>query len=123
LWEGSDVHAGDQPAIDCPLAKHGIHPGDLHPFKDVEKYVGFLERPELAKWQKPDAIVAELGLSGNETVVDVGAGSGYFSFRLARALPRGNVIATDIQPEMVRHMHRNPFAPSTILKSRSMSPP
>jgi ubiquinone/menaquinone biosynthesis C-methylase UbiE len=38
-------------------------------------------------------------------VVDVGAGSGYFSFRLARALPRGTVIATDIKPEMVRHMH------------------
>jgi len=46
-----------------------------------------------------------LGLSGNETVVDVGAGSGYFSFRLARAVPRGTVLATDIQPEMVRHMH------------------
>ena len=104
------MHAVDQPeqpgqpGIDCPLAKHGIHLGDLHPFKDTEKYIAFLERPERAKWQKPDAIVAALGLSGNETVVDVGAGSGYFSFRLARVLPRGTVVATDIQPEMVRHM-------------------
>ena len=94
-----------QPPIDCPLAKHGIHPGDLHPFKDAEKYIAYLERPDRAKWQKPEAIVAALGLAGNETVVDVGAGSGYFSFRLARALPRGTVIATDIQPEMVRHIH------------------
>ncbi|MCK6544465.1 class I SAM-dependent methyltransferase [Myxococcota bacterium] len=36
------------------------------------------------------------------TVADVGAGTGYFSVRLARAVPRGEVIATDLQPEMVR---------------------
>ena len=102
---GQPNHGGDQPAIECPLAKHGVHPGDLHPFKETEKYIAFLERPDRAKWQRPDAVVAALGLSGNETVVDVGAGSGYFSFRLARALPRGIVIATDIQPEMIRHMH------------------
>lgn len=97
--------AGGQPAIEYPLAKQGIHPADLQPFKDTEKYIAFLERPDRAKWQRPDAIVAALGLVGNETVVDVGAGSGYFSFRLARALPRGTVIATDIQPEMIRHIH------------------
>jgi 2-polyprenyl-3-methyl-5-hydroxy-6-metoxy-1,4-benzoquinol methylase len=100
----SGLDAGE-PAIECPLAKQGVHPADLHPFKDVEKYIAFLERPDRAKWQRPDAIVAALGLAGNETVVDVGAGSGYFSFRLARALTRGTVVATDIQPEMVRHMH------------------
>jgi SAM-dependent methyltransferase len=99
------MHAPGHPPIDCPLAKRGIHPSDLHPFKDTEKYIAFLERPDRDKWQKPDAIVAALGLAGSETVVDIGAGSGYFSFRLARALPRGTVIATDIQPEMVRHMH------------------
>jgi 2-polyprenyl-3-methyl-5-hydroxy-6-metoxy-1,4-benzoquinol methylase len=98
------VDAG-QPAIACPLAKQGVHPADLRPFKDVEKYIAFLERPERATWQRPDAVVAALGLAGNETVVDVGAGSGYFSFRLARALPGGSVVASDIQPEMVRHMH------------------
>jgi 2-polyprenyl-3-methyl-5-hydroxy-6-metoxy-1,4-benzoquinol methylase len=94
-----------QPAIECPLAKHGIHPADLQPFKDVAKYIAFLERPDRAKWQRPDAVVAALGLAGHETVVDVGAGSGYFSFRLAAALPKGTVIAIDIKPEMVRHLH------------------
>jgi SAM-dependent methyltransferase len=98
------VDAG-QPSIECPLAKQGIHPADLRPFKDTEKYIAFLEQPERAEWQRPDAVIAALSLAGNETVVDVGAGSGYFSFRLARALPRGMVVATDIQPEMVRHMH------------------
>jgi len=36
------------------------------------------------------------------TVADVGAGTGYFSVRLARAVPRGEVIATDLEPDMVR---------------------
>jgi len=95
----------DTPPVDCPLAKHGVHPGDLRPFKDVEKYIAFLERPDRARWQRPDAVIAALGLGGGETVADVGAGSGYFSFRLARAVPRGKVVALDIQPEMVRHIH------------------
>jgi 2-polyprenyl-3-methyl-5-hydroxy-6-metoxy-1,4-benzoquinol methylase len=104
-WAWADEAPAYSPGIDCPLAKQGVHPADLRPFKDVEKYIAFLERPDRAKWQRPDAVVAALGLVGDETVVDVGAGSGYFSFRFARAVPRGKVVAIDIQPEMVRHMH------------------
>jgi ubiquinone/menaquinone biosynthesis C-methylase UbiE len=100
----STVDAGT-PDIECPLAKHGIHPSDLRPFKDTEKYIAFLERPDRAKWQRPDEVVKALALTGAETIFDVGAGSGYFSFRFARALPHGQVVASDIQPEMVRHMH------------------
>jgi 2-polyprenyl-3-methyl-5-hydroxy-6-metoxy-1,4-benzoquinol methylase len=92
-------------AINCPLAKQGIKPHDLRPFEDTEKYIAFLERPDRATWQKPEAVAAALGLSGKETIVDVGAGSGYFSFRLARAVPEGKVIALDVEPEMIRHIH------------------
>jgi ubiquinone/menaquinone biosynthesis C-methylase UbiE len=77
----------------------------LKPFEDVEDYIAFLERPDRAAWQKPGAVVAALELKGTETVVDLGAGSGYFSFPLARALPAGKVVAIDIEPEMVRHIH------------------
>lgn len=101
----ADDAPAHMPGVDCPLAKAGLSGGDLKPFKDVEKYIAFLERPDRAKWQKPDAVVAAMKLGGDETVVDVGAGSGYFSFRFARALPRGKVIAIDIAPEMVRHVH------------------
>jgi 2-polyprenyl-3-methyl-5-hydroxy-6-metoxy-1,4-benzoquinol methylase len=104
-WAAADPAPVHTPGIDCPLAKQGLHHGDLRPFKDVEKYIAFLERPDRAQWQKPDAVVAAMGLSGDETVVDVGAGSGYFAFRFARVLPRGKVVAIDIQPEMVRHIH------------------
>jgi SAM-dependent methyltransferase len=98
-------HDPAHPPIECPLAKQGINPAHLRPFEDVEKYIAFLERPDRAAWQRPDALVAALGLKGNETVVDIGAGSGYFAFRFARALPEGSVVAMDVEPEMVRHMH------------------
>lgn len=93
------------PPIECPLHKAGIDPTKLKPFKEVEKYIQFLERPDRAKWQKPEAVVKALGLKGSETVVDLGAGSGYFSFRFAKALPQGKVVAIDTQPEMIRHIH------------------
>lgn len=98
-------HDPMHPPIDCPLRKHGINPQDLKPFDDVERYIAFLDREDRAAWQRPDAVVEALGLSGAETVVDLGAGSGYFTFRLAAALPRGKVVAIDIEPEMVRHIH------------------
>jgi SAM-dependent methyltransferase len=94
------------PPIECPLRKAGIDPTKLQPFEEVEKYIQFLERPDRVKWQKPDEVVKALALKGTETVVDLGAGSGYFTFRLSNALPKGKVIAIDAQPEMVRHVHR-----------------
>ena len=100
-----DNQPGGQAPIDCPLHAKGVHPADLKPFAETEKYIEFLERPDRAEWQKPDAVVAALGLKGNETITDVGAGSGYFTFRFAKALPRGKVVATDIDPEMIRHIH------------------
>jgi len=94
------------PPIECPLRKAGIDPRKLRPFREVEKYIKFLERPQRAEWQKPDEVVKTLKLKGTETVVDLGAGSGYFTFRLAKAVPRGLVWAIDSQPEMVRYVHR-----------------
>jgi 2-polyprenyl-3-methyl-5-hydroxy-6-metoxy-1,4-benzoquinol methylase len=98
-------HDASPTAIECPLAKKHLDPSKMRPFEDVEKYIAFLDRPDRASWQRPDAVVAALGLTGSETVADVGAGSGYFTFPLARALPRGKVFAIDIEPEMVRHVH------------------
>ena len=100
------VAAEDLPPIECPLRKAGIDKTKLKPFEEVEKYIQFLERADRAKWQKPEAVVKTLGLTGMETVVDLGSGSGYFTFRLSKAVPKGKVIAIDSQPEMVRHVHR-----------------
>jgi FkbM family methyltransferase len=43
-----------------------------------------------------------MGLNSDHVVADIGAGSGYFSFRIAKLVPDGNVMAVDIQPEMLQ---------------------
>jgi hypothetical protein len=45
------------PGSDCPLRRAGIAPTKLKPFEEVKKYIQFLERPDRAKWQKPDEVV------------------------------------------------------------------
>jgi ubiquinone/menaquinone biosynthesis C-methylase UbiE len=98
-------HDHADPPIDCPLRKQGVDTHGLRPFDEVEDYIAFLERADRAAWQKPAVVVAALDLDGTEVVSDVGAGSGYFTFRLAEALPEGHVRAIDIEPEMLRHIH------------------
>lgn len=99
------AHDPANPPIDCPLRNQGIDFAHMRPFEEVEEYIAFLERPDRAGWQRPDEVVAALGLNGSETVFDLGAGSGYFAFRFARALPTGRVIAADTEVEMIRHIH------------------
>jgi ubiquinone/menaquinone biosynthesis C-methylase UbiE len=99
------AHDQGLPGIDCPLRRAGVDPSHLRPFAEVEQYIAFLDRPERDAWQKPEAVVQALGLRGDETIFDLGAGSGYFSFRFARAVPRGKVVAADLEPEMIRHIH------------------
>jgi predicted methyltransferase len=79
-------------AIECPLRGKGVEASHLQPFAETERYIEHLERADRAAWQKPEALIASLRLAGTETVADVGAGSGYFTFRFARALPKGRVV-------------------------------
>jgi ubiquinone/menaquinone biosynthesis C-methylase UbiE len=52
-------------------------------------------------WQKPDEVIAALGLKAGDRVADIGSGSGYFTLRLARAVgPSGKVYAVDIDRAM-----------------------
>lgn len=63
----------------------------------------WLERAEREQEEAPRKAVKMLGLEPGMTVADVGAGSGYYSELLAKAVgPSGKVYATDIQPGMVR---------------------
>ncbi|NJL82505.1 MAG: methyltransferase domain-containing protein [Chloroflexaceae bacterium] len=61
----------------------------------------WLERPSREIQEQPDRLMASLGLQGTEIVADLGAGTGYFSFRLAPLVPQGKVLAVEIQPEML----------------------
>ena len=62
----------------------------------------WLNRPSRIQEEMPDQVVANMGLSADDVVADIGAGSGYFSFRIAATVPEGRVLAVDIQPEMLQ---------------------
>lgn len=56
-------------------------------------------------WQLPDRVVAELPIaSKNAVVADIGAGSGYFTRRLALLVPEGRVYAVDVDGEFADHL-------------------
>lgn len=61
----------------------------------------WLERPEREKTELPGRVVRALDLSPSDVVADIGAGTGYFTFRLASEVPHGQVYAVDIQTEML----------------------
>ncbi len=88
----------------CKHHHHHDHAEGHGDFGDLASSLSRLEAPERAEWQRPDELVAALRLAGSETVVDLGAGTGYMTFPLARALPRGKVVAIEPQPELARHL-------------------
>lgn len=75
-----------------------------HKFTNAEDWVKVFDDPARDAWQEPDRVVAELALTPTMIVADIGAGTGYFTVRLARAVPEGRVIATDLEPDMVRYL-------------------
>ena len=69
--------------------------------------LGLLEGPDRDAWQRPDQIMDALRIGDGSTVADLGAGSGWFTVRLARRVgPNGMVYAEDIQRQMIDAIER-----------------
>ena len=65
-------------------------------------YADWLTRPERQREEQPDKLVKSLKIAPGATVVDLGAGVGYFTWRLAKRVgPEGKVLAVEIQQEML----------------------
>lgn len=75
-----------------------------HSFKDAEQWAHVFDDPSRDGWQKPHQVIQALALAPDAVVADIGAGTGYFSARLSRMLPKGKVYAVDVEPGMVRHL-------------------
>jgi ubiquinone/menaquinone biosynthesis C-methylase UbiE len=92
LARGQSVHSREQ-------AEH------LH--RDPQAYIAMLENPARDAYQKPEEVLKALALREGETVADIGAGSGYFTLRFARAVGEsGRVWAVDVDPAMILHLNR-----------------
>ncbi len=86
-----------------PMTMEEMH--RLH--QDSKAYIAMLEDPERDAYQKPHDVIMALNLKEGETVADIGAGSGYFTFRFSHHVgDKGRVYAVDISPDMILHMNR-----------------
>jgi predicted methyltransferase len=62
----------------------------------------WLERSERETEEKPQLVIDALEIKPGQTIADLGAGSGYYSFRIAPLVgPTGRVLAIDIEPKML----------------------
>jgi ubiquinone/menaquinone biosynthesis C-methylase UbiE len=80
--------------------------GKFYMGREIAHVMGYqgaewLERPERIDEERPDQVVEQMKLKPTDVVADVGAGTGYFSFRISRVVKQGKVFAVDIQPEML----------------------
>ena len=67
----------------------------------------WLERSGRRQEENTDLLLKELQLKPTDVVADIGAGTGFFSFQLAKKVPKGEVLAVDIQPEMIAALQAN----------------
>jgi arsenite methyltransferase len=75
--------------------------------QDSKAYIAHLEDPKRDAYQKPQDVVKTLNLKEGEVIADIGAGSGYFTIRLAQPVgATGRVYAVDVSPDMIVHLNR-----------------
>lgn len=80
--------------------------GKIYMGREISHVMGhrgasWLERPSRIQEELPDQVVAAMELKPDDVVADIGAGTGYFSFRVSQYLTTGKVLAVDIQQEML----------------------
>lgn len=95
------------PHYETIAAPHPDGIGKRYMGREIARVMGhqgalWLERSEREQEEKPSLVLELLALKPGAVVADIGAGSGYYTRRLARAVgPEGTVFAVEIQPEML----------------------
>jgi SAM-dependent methyltransferase len=92
---------GSSPKQPAPHS-HQQHGGMPHRFENAEQWAKVFDDPKRDTWQQPERVIAALELGAAMTVADVGAGTGYFSVKIAPHVKE--VIATDVEHDMVRYI-------------------
>jgi SAM-dependent methyltransferase len=83
----------------------GINDNFLDESLDVDQYVERFEGESRAVYAQRHAIVNALDLTPGDSVADIGAGTGFFSFLMADAVGRtGEVYAVEISPRFLDHL-------------------
>ena len=91
----SATHSGQQSARKQEYETRAIHDpdgtGKFYMGREIAQVMGhqgadWLERPERAETETPDQVIKQMRLKPTDVVADIGAGTGYFSFRLSRVV-------------------------------------
>ena len=75
-----------------------------HKFDNPEQWAKEFDDPARDAWQLPGRVIEALNLKAGQSVADIGAGTGYFSSKLAKSPATPTVYAVDIEPSMVAHL-------------------
>lgn len=105
--QASDKESGQDRYTQKKPSRDGT--GKVYMGREISHVVGhgairWLERPERIKEEAPDLMVKKMNIKPDDIVADIGAGSGYFTFRIQPLVPKGQVIAVDIQDEMLGYI-------------------
>jgi ubiquinone/menaquinone biosynthesis C-methylase UbiE len=120
MSDGFRTHLGRRPRLLAAVAvallagglaaqTRGVHPvsGRVYALPMGVQGAAWLDRREREQEEDPDLAIRLLRIPRGATVADVGAGSGYMTVRLARAVgPTGRVYANDIQPGMLQLLEK-----------------
>lgn len=92
------------PAKPTPMPAMHRGEGLHHRFDDPAVWAARFDDPGRDAWQRPNEVIEALALAEDAKIADVGAATGYFTVRLARAAPKGVVYGVDIEPRMVGYI-------------------
>lgn len=106
--ESSNVST-DETYTFSPPSRDGI--GKYYLGREISHVMGhlgasWLERAEREREENVSQAIKNMQLKPNEVIADIGAGSGYYTFRMAKQVPEGKVLAVDLQPEMLDIMRQ-----------------
>jgi ubiquinone/menaquinone biosynthesis C-methylase UbiE len=94
------------PRTAMPPHQHHHEPAAVHhSFEEVTHWTKVFDDPSRGEWQKPAEVIKALQLAPGMRVVDLGAGTGYFSRYLSAAVgDKGAVFSVDTEPNLVVHL-------------------
>ena len=115
LFVAAAARGEDRPASSPPVYEYGEATrdgiGKFYMGREIAQVMGhlgapWLERKEREEEEQPQKLIELMDPRPTDVVADVGAGTGYFTFRIAPSVPEGKVLAVDVQPQMLAMLRR-----------------